>query len=338
VKNIVELHKGKVFAQSEVGKGSKFTIQLPLGQSHFSSEQVIHDFKNSEDESHYKIRPSVMRNTNIAFPDVSVEKMKNEKLQRLLIVEDNPEIRSFIKETFVKHFNILEAENGQVGLNLANKYIPDLIISDVMMPEMDGITLCRYIKENDNTAHIPFIVLTARTGNVFKVEGYHSGADAYVTKPFHPSVLRAQVDSLLISRKKMKEYFGKMITLQPRDIEISSLDAKFLTKVLNLVEDNLDNESLSRDFLASSMAMSPSSLYRKLKSLTDLTTNAFIRSVRLKRAAQMMQNTQYNVSEIAFEVGFNDLKYFRKCFRDQFGVNPSDYIHENSLSATHSDN
>jgi len=167
--------------------------------------------------------------------------------------------------------------------------------------------------------------LTARASSVFEVEGYESGADAYVTKPFKPLVLKAQVNSLLSARQRLRQYFSQKITLQPTEVEIAPRDKTFLQNVMEIVEANLLKEAMSRDFLAEEMAMSPSTLYRKLKTLTDLTTNAFIRSIRLKRAAQLLEKSQYNISEIAYLVGFNDLKYFRNCFKEQFGVNPSEY-------------
>lgn len=328
VKNIVDLHSGKVFAKSEVGKGSKFVLRIPQGKAHYTSEQIIEGFRNSEHISHYQVEESISHSIP-SLANVSLSKDVDFS-QTILVVEDNPEIRAFVKKTFWKSYNVLEAENGQLGLKLANKHIPDAIISDVMMPEMDGLAFCKHIKAEEKTAHIPFVMLTARTTNVYKVEGYHSGADAYVTKPFQPSVLLAQVESLIISRVQMKERFSKMITLQPTDIEISSLDEAFLKQAIKLVEENISNDDLNRDFMAKSLAISASSLYRRLKALSGMTTNAFVRSIRLKRAAQMMKSTQFNISEIAYQVGFSDLKYFRICFKSQFGVNPSDYIQQKS--------
>lgn len=326
VKNIVELHKGQVQVRSEAGKGSAFTVRLPMGRTHFTDEQIIANFKNSEDQSHYRtVAPG------LSFPPEPGRTRVGQDAGHLLIVEDNPEIRAFIRRIFDDRYTVSEAENGQQGLEVAVEQMPDLIISDVMMPVMDGLAFCKHIKEDDRTCHIPLVLLTARTSTVFQVQGYHSGADAYVTKPFLPSVLKAQVGSLLLGRQRLKEYFGKTITLQPTDVEITSQDEQFLHKVMQLVEDNLDNDNLSRDFLAQSMAMSPSTFYRKIKALTGLTINAFIRSIRLKRAAQLMRDSQLNISEIAYQVGFNDLKYFRGCFKEQFSMTPSEYIQNQDL-------
>jgi DNA-binding response OmpR family regulator/nitrogen-specific signal transduction histidine kinase len=326
VKNIVDLHHGDIKVQSEIDKGSIFAIRLPFGRSHFLEEQIIPEFKNSEHFSHYQTER--FSDNPLVMSDTGRSNLFKGESGQLLIAEDNPDIRAFIRGIFERDFTIYEAENGQVALELAKHFLPDLIISDVIMPEMDGLSFCKSIKEEETTAHIPVVLLTARTSTVFQVEGYHSGADAYVTKPFNPAVLKAQVNSIMEARHKLKDFFGKKITLQPTEIEVSSLDEKFLNKAMKVVEDNIDNEELSRDFLANALAMSPSTLYRKLKALTGFTTNAFIRSVRLKRAAQILQQSQYNISEVAYQVGFNDLKYFRNCFKDQFGVTPSQFIED----------
>ncbi|PHN04555.1 hybrid sensor histidine kinase/response regulator transcription factor [Flavilitoribacter nigricans] len=332
VESIMQLHQGKVEVRAEPERGSEFTLYLPIGSHHLSPDQILPHFKNSEDQSHYPPEKEV------AEPQVQEEQLlppPNGKVHApatLLLVEDNARIRDFIRSIFCDHYQVLEAENGKIGLQMARDDAPDLIISDVMMPEMDGINFCKQIKEDERTSFIPVILLTARTSNVFKVEGFHSGADAYVTKPFQPTVLRAQVAAMLDARLRLREYFSRKVTLQPSDIEITSEDEQFLKKAIQVVEDNLTNEDLGKDFLAQAMAMSPSSLYRRIKSTTDVSINAFIRSIRLRRAAQLLRNTQYNISEISYQVGFNDLKYFRKCFRKQFGKNPSEYAGQELMS------
>ena len=334
VESIVHLHHGQVMVQAEEGKGSEFILHLPLGSRHLSVDQLLPHFKGSEDVSHY---PTGQVPALPATPELPVQTMPAASLPvtgSLLIIEDNPKIRNFIVSIFADHYKIQEAENGKKGLQLARSTAPDLIISDIMMPELDGINLCRALKEHETTSHIPIILLTARTSNVFQVEGFHSGADAYVTKPFQPSVLKAQVTSMLDARLRLREYFSRKVTLQPSDIEITSEDEQFIKKAIQVIEENLDNEDLGKEFLAQAMAMSPSSLYRKVKSTTNFSINAFIRSIRLRRAAQLIQNTQYNISEISYQVGFNDLKYFRKCFREQFGKNPSEFSGQSLIASS----
>ncbi len=321
VKSIVELHKGKVSVNSELGKGSTFTVQLPLGGDHFSKDEYIADFKKSEDPIHYRVERVLQNQPKI----LSIEIENKELTSTLLIVEDNPEIRSFIRTIFEADFKIIEAENGKIGLKKAMENIPDIIISDLMMPEMDGLTFCKELRETKEILHIPLVMLTARTNAVFQQEGYSSGADIYVTKPFHPSILKAQVEGLIKNRQKLQGYFSKKITLQPTETDELSSDEKFINDAMKVVEDNLSNEDLNRDFLASEMATSSSSLYRKIKSLTGCNTTIFIRSIRLKHAAQMIQNKQGNISTIGYTVGFNDIKYFRKCFKEQFGMTPSQF-------------
>lgn len=333
VKNIVDLHKGEILVESQEGFGSTFRIRIPLGQMHLDENQLITNFRNSEHHSHYQLQGATRILNSWVEKPLYEEKEAFEEPKELLIVEDNLEIAAFIQKIFESEYKIFLAENGKEGFIIAKERLPDLIISDVMMPVMDGIVFCENLKKEEKTAHIPIILLTARTSTVYKVEGFESGADAYVTKPFQPAVLKAQVNSLLIARQKLKKYFSKKITLQPTAVEITSLDEQFLKKIMQLVEDNLTNDELSRNYLAKAVNMSPSSLYRKIKALTGKTTNAFIRAIRLKRAAQLMQHSQYNISEIAYQVGFNDLKYFRSCFKEQFGVNPSQYV-ENQGSVT----
>ena len=321
VKNIVELHCGEIRVSSKPDKGSVFTIDIPLGDSHFTTEQFISNFKKAEDPIHYQISEVLIQNKEL----IDSNGYSKKDAPKILIVEDNPEIRHFLRAVF-SDFNILEAINGEEGLKILNNEQPDIIISDLMMPEMDGLSFCKAIRSNEATLHIPIIMLTARTAALFEEKGYDSGVDIYVTKPFSPKVLRSQVERLLDGHKKLRDYFSKKITLSKIDKQAPSMDQKFLNEVMDLVENNLSNDKLNRDFIASKMAVSPSTLYRKIKSLTGLDITVFIRSIRLKKAAQMIIDKEDTISGIAYSVGFNDPKYFRKCFVKQFGVNPSQFI------------
>ncbi|GAA4279621.1 hybrid sensor histidine kinase/response regulator transcription factor [Gaetbulibacter aestuarii] len=322
VKSIVDLHKGKIKVKSELNKGSKFIVKLPLEEAHFTEKDFITDFKTAEDPVHYKVE-------RVLEQDDESEIQADTFKKKLLIVEDNPEIRAFIKSVFNSNYQIFESPNGRIGFEKAQKHLPDLVISDLIMPEMDGLELCKKLRDTKETLHIPIIMLTARTKTVFQEQGYSSGADIYVTKPFNPTVLKAQAEGLLNNREKLKNYFSKKVTLQPTDTDITSFDEAFINSAMKVVEENLMNDDLNRDFLAEKMATSPSTLYRKIKSLTDQDTTEFIRSIRLKRAAQMILKKQDNIGSIGYAVGFNDLKYFRKCFKEQFGVTPSKFKKSN---------
>lgn len=318
VKSIVDLHQGKIKVKSELNKGSKFIVKLPLGEAHFSENDFITDFKTAEDPIHYKVE-------RVLELDSEEKSHSDTTKKKVLIVEDNPEIRAFIKSIFINEYQVFDAPNGKIGFEKARDLLPNLIISDLIMPQSDGLELCKKLRDTKETLHIPIIMLTARTKTIFQEQGYSSGADIYVTKPFNPTVLKAQAEGLLSNREKLKSYFSKKVTLQPTDTDITSFDEEFINNAMKVVEENLMNENLNRDFLAEKMATSPSTLYRKIKSLTDQDTTEFIRSIRLKRAAQMILKKQDNIGSIGYAVGFNDLKYFRKCFKDQFGMTPSKF-------------
>ncbi|MDT0552687.1 two-component regulator propeller domain-containing protein [Urechidicola vernalis] len=321
VKNIIELHKGSVKVESKIDMGSTFTLSIPRGDTHFTKDQFVQNFKKSEDSFFYKPE-------RILKPEQALKENKelNSNLPKMLVVDDNPEILTFISSIFNTSYNVTVASNGKLGFDHAKNEVPDVIISDLMMPEMDGLEFTDQIRSENKTMHIPIIMLTARTTETFQEKSYTSGVDLYVTKPFNPNVLKAQVVALLNSRNKLKKYFGNKVNLLPTEpSEIGSMDQEFLNKVMRLVEDNLTNEKLGREFIANKMSVSPSTLYRKIKAITDLDITLFIRSIRLKRAAQMIRNKEDNISGIAYRVGFNDPKYFRKCFVKQFGVNPSQF-------------
>ncbi|WP_316810893.1 two-component regulator propeller domain-containing protein [Pedobacter heparinus] len=330
-KGLIELHHGKITVQSTVATPQQqgltiFTISLPLGNAHLSEEEMIANYKDSENIDGYK-------DTEIsAIAKQTIEKRKQHVLTAmdkerliLLIVEDNLDVRQFIASHFEAEFEIHQAENGLKGLELATELIPDIIISDVMMPEMDGITLCSKIKSDTRSSHIPVILLTARTPLVYKIEGYETGADDYITKPFNLNMLEARVWNLLDSRLKLRERYRKEISLQPKNVAITSPDEKFLERAMAYIEQNISEASLSVEELGKEVGMSRVTLYRKIKALTDQTAIEFIRSVRLKRAAQLLEQNKLNVNEVAYMVGFQDIDYFRRCFKEQFGYTPKEY-------------
>ncbi len=321
VRNIVNLHNGEISVKSELGKGTEFKILIPQGRDHFNPSDFIPNFKDSEHSSHY-----ISDHPNVEFTAPAPVSCDDKEAPCILVVEDNKEIRKFVCAVLSSRYKVLEAENGKVGLEMAFLHLPDLIVSDIMMPLLNGINMCTLLKEDQRSSHIPVVLLTARTGNVFKVEGYSSGADAYITKPFNSEVFLAQINSLLVTQKRLAKHYGKIITLQPSEVKITPLDEQFLMKSIKIIEDNLQNDQFGAEFLASELAMSSSTLYRKVKALTGGSVSIFIRSVRLKRAAQLIsKDSSFNVFDIAYEVGFKEVSYFRKCFKKQFGMAPTQY-------------
>ncbi len=320
VKSIIDLHHGQVKVTSHEGKGSQFNLFLPLGSDHLTAEEMISDFKSEDHALHYQQTP---------IPKNKIQVLENQlnlsPLLKMLIVEDNADIRSFIKSIFVNQFDILEASNGMDGINILRADIPDIILSDIMMDKMDGITFCNQIKNDKRYCHIPFILLTARSSNVFKVDGLNSGADAYITKPFNPQVLYAQVKSMLRSQAALKSYVTNRITLNKQETEHQTPEVEFIEVLIAVIEQNLDND-LSAEKLAIELGLSHSTLYRKVKSYTGHSINSFIRSIRLKKAAQILLSDGYTISEVAYQVGFADVNYFGKCFRRQFRMSPTTFI------------
>ena len=306
VKEYVELHQGNISVSSKTNEGSIFTVFIPVdlkGEEHETSDSLLMDDEGKRQE---------------------VDK------KTLLIVEDNFEFRRFLAEQLEKEFNVIQASDGEEGEKIVRNNYPDLIISDLMMPRVDGLELCRRLKNNINSSHIPFILLTARISDDAKIDSYKAGADSYIAKPFNFEVLQTRIDMLIEQQEKRKKLFHKTIEVQPGNITTTSLDEQFIIKTLQLIEKNINNPDYSIDDLSKDIGMSRSSLYPKIQSITGLTPNNFIRSIRLKRAAQLLQKTQHTVSEIAWMVGFNSVKYFNKYFKEDFTKTPTQYRIENT--------
>lgn len=318
VKAIVEKHHGTVSVTSEEDEGSCFTVLLPLGEAHFSAEEKLQEFRSSKDVRNYLLDEKEEEEVLVA-PSGTISP------HQILIVEDNMEIRSYLRENLQANYSIQEAKDGVEALEKALDNPPDLIISDIAMPNMDGIEFCRRIKTNVHTSHIPVILLTARTSLIFKIDGLETGADDYITKPFNMTLLMLRVKNLIHMREQLKEKFTRSFDLNPSEVTISSLDEQFLQDVLKALEKHMDDSEFSVEQLAQELHMSQMQLYRKSKGLLGKTPNALIRSIRLKRAAQLLQTRQFTVAEVTYQVGFQDLKYFRQRFKQQFGVSPSEY-------------
>ncbi len=324
-KSLVESHHGTITVSREENQFTRFTVRLLKGHNHFGQSQLTghtHDVEKIEQYTRLSVETLMDRQG-------AIEQVLRplEDQHKLLIVEDNPDVRAYIKSIFQGNFIVLEAEDGKEGLSLALEEIPDAIISDIMMPVMDGISMTRKLKSNVRTSHIPVILLTARTSLIFRVEGLETGADDYVSKPFNPKVLQLKVRNLIRTRELLTNLFRdkEVLTIEPKRVALTSADETFVEKILASIESNMSNPEYSVEGLGTDVGMSRMQLYRKLKALTGQSANEFIRTIRLKRAAQLMEQNQLTIAEITYQVGFNDLQYFRECFKKYFGVTPSEY-------------
>ena len=316
VKELVELHHGTITVVSKPKQGSCFTLRIPLGNKHLTADEIS--------EVHELIPAS---NTKTAESGGTLRhQLPNDETPRVLIVEDNEDLRNYLLLSLQEKYNIIEASNGQQGLERAIQEIPDLILSDLMMPKMDGLQLCREVKQNEKTCHIPVILLTAKTDQETRIDGFEIGADDYLAKPFGLSELTARMQNLIESRKILRKLFSSAIILKPSDIKVSSLDDRFIKKVMEVIEAHLSNSGFSVELLADEVAMSSVQVYRKLKAITGQTPNDLIRNVRLERAASLLDQHAGNVADVAYMVGFNNLSYFAKCFKDKFQQSPSEYL------------
>jgi YesN/AraC family two-component response regulator len=251
----------------------------------------------------------------------------------VLLVEDNADLRAFIRDRFDSSFRLIEADNGAEGLEMAIEMVPDLVISDIMMPRMDGYTLCRRLKSDERTSHIPVVLLTAKADRDEKLVGLELGADAYLTKPFDSEELLVRSRNLIEQRRLLRQRFSGTVVLRPSELELESLDRVFLEKALAIIEERMDDEELSVETLAKELFLSRSQLHRKLKALTNQTPTIFIRNTRLERAAQLLNANSASIGEIAYQVGFSSQAYFTKCFRDHFGCTPSEFARQRPLEA-----
>ena len=246
--------------------------------------------------------------------------------RKILIIEDNPDIRNYLRDSLSEEFVILEADNGKTGLDVCIEKDPDIVISDVMMPVMDGFEFCEKVKSDERTNHIPIILLTAKDTREDQIKGYEFGADDYVSKPFNFNVLLARINNILVSRSRFQEKFKKTMEIDPSDSEITSIDQRFLNRLIGIIEENISDPEFTVEKLAREYGIGQMILNKKLKAILNKTARAFIRTIRLKRAAQLLRKGRYSIADVTYEVGFNDLKYFRDCFKKEFSVTPSEYL------------
>lgn len=320
VKNLVMLHEGEIRVESELGKGSSFLFSL---LTHNIYTNALH--REPEDKKEAAVE-------EVANAE---EQMSNEK-PVLLVVEDDVDIREYIHDSFDDSFDVVTASEGEEGCKAAFARIPDIIVSDIMMPGMNGISFCKKVKEDMRTCHIPVILLTAKDSLQDKEEGYMSGADSYLTKPFSATLLRSRINNLLETRKKLTDHLSSHLKLDVKGTlfkeSLNQLDNEFLENLTDLVEENLESEKVDITYLSNKLNMSSSTLYRKIKALTGISTNEFIKKIKMRNAEQLLLTGKYNVSEITFKLGMNNPKYFRECFKEEFGMSPSDYLRKISKS------
>lgn len=316
-KELVELLHGDISVKSEPGEGCSIMVSIPLGIEHLKeSEYIIKDEQILEEKQGLRLSHQAVRD------DLSGSSQKS---IYLLIVEDHDDLRTYLKEQLQNSYAILEAGGGEEGLMKAIKHIPDLIITDVMMPGMNGMELCKQIKSNEKTRHIPVIMLTAKADFESKISGLQTGADEYILKPFQIQEVKARIENLIRQRSMLRAQFSAKEDITAEDITLNSHDIKFLRRVMEVVEDHLSDLEFSVKTLQEKSGLSQTQLYRRLHALTGLSPSRFIRLLRLKRALTLLEQKQFSVTQVSLDVGFGNLSYFTKCFKEQFGISPSEY-------------
>lgn len=326
VQRLVDLHHGRIELDSEEGKGSTFSVFLPQELSMYASSEIAANDDNSKEEQVYSTNSKDMY-------FIDTEKMENEDVESgdkkrgtILIVEDNNEIRHYLCNGLADLFNTLKADNGEEALELLKENEVDIIVTDVMMPVMDGIKLCKNVKQNIRTCHIPVIILSAKTDIKDQMEGLQMGADDYIPKPFSLAILTTKIQNMMRTRRRMLERYAKSLEVEPEKITFNAMDEALLKRAMAIVEKNMDNIEFSTDEFAREMNMSRSNLHLKLKAITGESTIDFIRKIRFNEAAKLLKDGRYTVAEVSTMVGFNTPSYFATSFKKYFGCLPTEYI------------
>ena len=321
VQALVASHNGTISVESTEGEGTTFVIRLPFSQEQVSAKAV---YDSNYIETHLDLLPSLPASAEkLKLPTASPSALEK---PTVLIVEDNEDMRQFIRYILSDSYNLIEAENGEEGFEVAKKHLPDVVISDVMMPKTDGFDLCQLLKTNVATNHIPVILLTAYALDEQKQVGFESGADAYISKPFNVKLLKTRVRKLIENRKKIRESFSNFLLNETKQETLGKVEQQFITDFTQYVENSIANPELNIDEIADALGLSRSNLYRKIKSLTDYSPNELIRTIRVKYAKQLLNSKAKSISEVAYEVGFSSPSYFAKCFKDFYNESPTEYL------------
>ena len=327
--DLVRLHKGTISCESEVGHGTTFTLKIPITKESFRSDQI-----DEQHEVNFTIPNEIISEITSAMPDTNVEMHPNDLLvddaYRILVAEDNPELLMLMQHMLKKNYRVLVAKNGKEALKIVHKTPLDLIVSDVMMPEMDGFELTQKVKEDPNYSHLPVILLTANNQVDEQEKALKIGADEYLTKPFRLGELKLRIDNIIENRRRMLQDFAiKMDDIDDQQEIVLTPEQIFLEKALNCIHEHLDDSSYDRDAFAADMGASSSTLYNKLRTITGMNVNAFIRDVRMKEARRLAEkDPSMRISDLAYKVGFQDPKYFSTCFKKYFGMQPKEFMEE----------
>lgn len=318
-KDLVELHHGTIGVESELGKGSTFTVDLPIDKDSYEEYELMEGELSANN-----VKADVILENEELTDSETVENLRTAD-NHLLLVEDNEELLYLMERILSRHYHVLIAKDGLEALDIIKDNEIDIIISDVMMPEMDGLELCRTLKSNLETSHIPIILLTAKNTAEDRIECYNAGADGYISKPFELKILEARINNFIMHKKNKQEEFRTNVEVNIDSLETSSIDKEFLDKVISVIKSNMSEGDFDVVQLADALAVSKSSLYRKMKIATGLSPIEFIRNIRLKHGSQLLKDRSISVAEVAYECGFSNPKYFATCFKEEFGVTPKEY-------------